>query len=221
MGIGCLILGHSGSGKSASMRNCTPDRFGVINVQGKPLPFKSNLKTMNSDNYNDIINALNMASLPSFVIDDSQYLMSHEYMYRALETGYQKYSEIGTHFFQLLEAIRMLPNNKIVYLMHHIDRSDDGFEKAKTVGKMVDNYICVEGCFSIVLKAVVNNQGHFFKTRTSGQDAVKAPIGMFQAEEIDNDLLLVDDIIRDYYGIGESHERVESDRRNYEKSKQN
>ena len=201
MGTGVLILGHSGSGKSASMRNCTADRFGIVNVQSKPLPFKSDLKTYDTDNYPDVINALIKGKTPSVVIDDSQYLMSHEYMYRASETGFQKYSEIGTHFFQLLEAIRKLPNDKIVYLMHHIDRADDGFEKAKTVGKMVDNYICVEGCFSIVLKAVASQSGYFFKTRTSGQDAVKTPMGMFSAEEIDNDLLMVDDTIRDYYGI--------------------
>lgn len=203
MGIGCLILGHSGSGKSTSMRNCTPDRFGVINVQGKPLPFRTELKTLNTDNYEDIKTALKGSKAGSIVIDDAQYLMSHEFLNRASEGGYQKYSEIGQHFYQLLETIRMLPDHKIVYLMHHIERSDDGFEKAKTVGKMVDNYICVEGCFTIVLKAVATNQGYYFRTRTSGQDAVKTPIGMFPSDEIDNDLLLVDNTIRDFYGIKE------------------
>lgn len=201
MGIGVLVLGHSGSGKSASMRNCTADRFGIINVQGKPLPFKTSLKTYNTDNYPDIINALAKSKTPSIVIDDSQYLMSHEYMYRASETGYQKYSEIGQHFFQLLEAIRLLPNDRVVYLMHHIDRADDGFEKAKTVGKMVDNYICVEGCFSIVLKAVANTNGYFFRTKTNGFDSVKTPLGLFSEEEIDNDIVTVDNAIREYYEI--------------------
>lgn len=201
MGVGVLILGHSGSGKSTSMRNCTPDRFGVINVQGKPLPFKTELKTLNTDSYADITKALNASKAGSIVIDDSQYLMSHEFLNRATEGGYQKYSEIGQHFYNLLETIRKLSDNKIVYLMHHIERADDGYEKAKTVGKMVDNYICVEGCFTIVLKAVATNQGYFFRTRTSGQDAVKAPLGMFPAEEIDNDLMVVDDTIRDFYGL--------------------
>ena len=201
MGIGVLTLGHSGSGKSASMRNCTPDRFGVINVQGKPLPFKTDLKTYNTDNYPDIINALLKSKTPSIVIDDSQYLMSHEFMYRASEKGYDKYSHIGTNFFQLLEAIRKLPDDKIVYLMHHIELDDSGREKAKTVGKMVDNYIVVEGCFSIVLKAVADNKGYYFRTRTNGADPVKTPIGMFDDEEINNDLLMVDDTIRRFYGI--------------------
>lgn len=201
MGIGVLILGHSGSGKSTSMRNCTADRFGIINVQGKPLPFRTELKTYNTDNYEDIVNALYKGKTPSFVIDDSQYLMSHEFMYRANEKGYDKYSQIGTNFFRLLEAIRNLPNDKIVYLMHHIELDDVGREKAKTVGKMVDNYIVVEGCFTIVLKAVATNKGYYFTTKTNGADCVKTPMGMFADETIDNDLVMVDNTIRDYYGI--------------------
>lgn len=200
MGIGVLVLGHSGSGKSASMRNCTADRFGIINVQSKPLPFKTDLKTYDTDNYEDIVNALQKGKTPSFVIDDSQYLMSHEFMYRANEKGYDKYSQIGTNFFRLLEAIRHLPNDRIVYLMHHIELDDVGREKAKTVGKMVDNYIVVEGCFTIVLKAIATNKGYYFTTKTNGNDCVKTPIGMFSDEQIDNDLVFVDDAIRDFYG---------------------
>lgn len=206
MGTGVLILGHSGSGKSTSMRNCTADRFGIINVQGKPLPFRTELKTYNTDNYNDIIRALQKSQTPSIVIDDSQYLMSHEYMYRASEAGYGKYSEIGQHFFQLLETIRKMPEDRIVYLMHHIELDDSGREKAKTVGKMVDNYIVVEGCFSIVLKAIATSDGYFFRTKTNGADAVKTPLGMFEAEQIDNDLLLVDNTIREYYNMGGTNE---------------
>jgi hypothetical protein len=200
MGIGVLILGHSGSGKSTSMRNCTADRFGIINVQGKPLPFRSELKTYDTDNYQDIIPALRQSKTPSIVIDDSQYLMSHEYMYRASEAGYGKYSEIGQHFFQLLETIRKMPDDRIVYMMHHIELDEGGREKAKTVGKMVDNYIVVEGCFTIVLKAIATSDGYFFRTKTNGADAVKAPLGMFEEEQIENDIVLVDDIIRAYYG---------------------
>lgn len=208
MGIGVLILGHSGSGKSTSMRNCTAERFGVINVQGKPLPFRTTLKTYNTDNYADIINALKKSSTPSIVIDDSQYLMSHEYMYRASEAGYGKYSEIGQHFFQLLETIRKMPDDRIVYLMHHIELDDAGREKAKTVGKMVDNYIVVEGCFSIVLKAIATADGYFFRTKTNGADAVKTPLGMFTEEQIDNDLVNVDDTIRQYYGKEITNEKA-------------
>lgn len=208
MGIGILIEGHSGSGKSTSMRNCTPDRLGVINVQSKPLPFKTDIQTYNTDDYKKITEALLQSKTPSIVIDDSQYLMSHEYMRRAQEQGWQKYADIGTNFFNLLETIRKLPDDKIVYLMHHIELDDTGREKAKTVGKMVDNYIVVEGCFSIVLKAIATDKGYFFKTHTNGNDCVKSPIGMFEADEIDNDLLFVDDTVRAFYGIDKKTEET-------------
>ena len=201
MGIGLLVLGHSGSGKSASMRNCTPDRFGVINVQGKPLPFKSELVTFNSDNYEDIIKVLKTSKAPSVVIDDSQYLMSHEFMYRANEKGYDKFSHIGTNFFRLLETIRTLPNDKIVYLMHHIETNDvDGREKAKTVGKMLDNQLTVEGCFNIVLLCSVEGTEHYFITQSDGYTTAKSPEGMLDLR-IPNDLKAVDLAIRKYYGM--------------------
>ena len=200
MGIGVLILGYSGSGKSTSMRNCTADRFGVINVQSKPLPFKSDLKTIDTDDYEVVIKALTDSNVKSLVIDDSQYLMSHEFMKKATQKGYDKFSEIGANFFRLLEAIRLLPDDKIVYMMHHIELDNGGREKAKTVGQMVDNYIVVEGCFSIVLKAIATSDGYYFRTKTNGADAVKTPLGMFEEEQIDNDLLLVDNTIRSFYG---------------------
>lgn len=201
MGIGVLILGASGSGKSTSLRNCTADRFGIVNVQGKPLPFRTTLKTLNTDHYGTIYKALEQSKTPSIVIDDSQYLMANEFMRRARETGYQKFTDIGRNYWDLIETIKRLPDNKIIYLMQHTDRAEDGHEKAKTIGKMLDEKICIEGCFTIVLKAVANDDGYFFKTKTNGFDTVKTPMGMFASEQIDNDVVLVDDIIRDYYNI--------------------
>ena len=61
-------------------------------------------------------------------------------------------------------------------------------------------YACFEGCFTIVLKAVATSDGYFFRTKTNGADAVKAPLGMFEEDQIENDLLNVDNIIREYYG---------------------
>lgn len=201
MAIGVLILGTSGSGKSCSLRNCTKDRFGIINVQGKPLPFKNEIATVDTDDYERIYSILNKAEVPSIVIDDAQYLMANEFMRRAKETGYQKFTDIGEHYWQLLNIIRALPNDKIIYVLQHTDRTDDGHEKAKTIGKMIDEKICIEGCFSIVLKAVASDGKYTFQTVTNGMDTVKTPMGLFEQAEIDNDLLMVDDKIRDYYNI--------------------
>lgn len=202
MAIPVLILGESGTGKTASLRNCTPDRFGVINVSKKPLPFRSELMPYNTDDYGKIIGALKLAKTPSIVIDDSQYLMVNAFMRRCKEKGYDKFTDIANSHWSLIDfIINDLPDTMVVYLMSHTDRDQQGNEKAKTVGRMIDQYITLEGLFSIVLKTRVVDGTYTFQTHNSGFDTVKSPIGMFEEDEIDNDLMLVDDVIRAYYNI--------------------
>ena len=203
MAIPILILGESGTGKTTSLRNCTPDRFGMINVSKKPLPFKSELKPYKTDDYGKIVGALKLAKTPSIVIDDSQYLMVNAFMRRSKESGYQKYTDIANAHWNLIDfIINSLPDNMIVYLLSHIDRDQNGNEKAKTVGKMIDQYITLEGLFTIVLKTHVMDGKYTFLTHNSGFDTVKSPLGMFDTDEIDNDLVMVDDAIRAYYNLG-------------------
>jgi hypothetical protein len=203
MGQPVLILGESGTGKSTSMRNCTPDRFGIINVSKKPLPFKSSIKTYNTDDYAKIIGALKVAKTPSIVIDDSQYLMVNAFMRRSMEKGYDKYNEMANNHWNLIQfVVNNLPDNMIVYFMSHIERDQMGNEKAKTIGRMIDQYVTLEGLFTIVLKTHVMDGKYTFLTHNSGFDTVKTPLGMFDSDEIDNDLVMVDDTIRNYYNIG-------------------
>lgn len=203
MGVPVLILGESGTGKSASMRNCTADRFGIINVSKKPLPFKSGIKTYNTDDYGKIIGALKVAKTPSIVIDDSQYLLVNAFMRRSKELGYQKYSDFANDHWNLIQfVVNNLPDDVIVYFMSHIDRDQNGNEKAKTIGKMLDQYVTLEGLFTIVLKTHVMDGKYTFLTHNSGFDTVKTPLGMFDDDEIDNDIVMVDNTIRDYYNIG-------------------
>lgn len=202
MGIPVLILGESGSGKSASMRNFAPEQVGVFNVGGKPFPFRSKLRRMDTDNYNDIVNGLMGMKTPSAVIDDAQYLMANEYMRRCKEMGYQKFTDIATNFWILVQTvIQRLPDDKIVYFLSHIERDASGNEKIKTIGRMLDEKITVEGMFTVVLKTHVQDGRYTFVTQTNGQDTVKSPMGMFEDFEIDNDLAMVDRTIREYYGL--------------------
>lgn len=204
MGIVCMIMGASGTGKSASMRNFDPAKIGVINVAKKPLPFKSKIKTFNSDDYMEIEQVLKKAKVKSLVIDDSQYLMANEYMRRAGENGFQKFTDIGRNFWALVNmCIEELPEDVIVYFLQHSETSDSGKEKAKTIGKLLDEKISLEGLFTIVLKTQVVDGRYMFSTQNNGQDTVKTPMGMFDEPLIDNDLALVDATIRDYYGIKE------------------
>ncbi|MBO5715253.1 MAG: AAA family ATPase [Clostridia bacterium] len=202
MAILCMIYGQSGTGKSTSLRNFKHEEVAVINVSGKPLPFRGNIKPYNSDNYQKIMSAISQTERKSIVIDDSTYLMVNEFMRTAKQTGYQKYTDMAVSFNQLIEFAAALPDDKVVYFMGHSDQSDDGREHFKTIGKMLDNYVTVEGRFTIVLKTVVQDGRYMFSTQNNGQDTVKSPMGLFDSALIDNDLKAVDRAIREYWEIG-------------------
>lgn len=202
MAVLVMIYGQSGTGKSTSLRNFTNDKVAVINVSGKPLPFRSKLTTYDTDSYAKISSALGKIERKSIVIDDATYLMVNEFMRTAKVAGYQKYTDMAVNFNSLVAQASQLANDKIVYFLGHSDLKDDGTEHFKTIGKMLDNYVTVEGKFTIVLKTVVQDGKYYFSTHNSGQDTVKSPLGMFAENYVDNDLKAVDAIIREYYGIG-------------------
>ena len=202
MAVLVMIYGQSGTGKSTSLRNFTNDEVAVINVSGKPLPFRNKLTTYDTDSYSKISCALNKIERKSIVIDDATYLMVNEFMRTAKVAGYQKYTDMAVNFNSLVAQASQLASDKIVYFLGHSDLKEDGTEHFKTIGKMLDNYVTVEGKFTIVLKTVVQDGKYYFSTHNSGQDTVKSPLGMFEDNYVDNDLKAVDTIIREYYGIG-------------------
>jgi hypothetical protein len=202
MGIPVLILGESGSGKSTSLRNFEPEDVSIFNVASKPLPFRKRLPKMENARYQDIYAVLQKPSKKAYVIDDSQYLMAFEELDRAKETGYTKFTEMALNFTGLLRfIIAKTPPDVIVYFLHHTDVDENGKTKAKTVGKMIDNKLTLEGLFSIVLLCQVNSDGHFFITQSDGFTTAKSPMEMFATKSIDNDLKMVDETIREYWGL--------------------
>lgn len=201
MGIPVLILGESGSGKSTSLRNFEPDEIGIFNVAGKRLPFRKPLKSIDTSDYGLIMSRMQKSPCPRFAIDDSQYLLCFELFDRIDERGYDKFSDMARKFQQLIRFVsKALPPDKIVYFLHHTD-TQDGRTKAKTVGKMLDEKLTVEGLFSIVLLCRTDGTRHYFVTQSDGNTTAKSPMEMFPLE-IDNDLKAVDEAIREYYGIG-------------------
>lgn len=203
MGQLVFILGRSGTGKSYSLRNFPKDRVAVINVQGKVLPFKGSaaIEQTATDNSNNILKALDIYSqqYKAIVVDDYQYVMSNEFMRRSAEKGYDKFTEIARHAWDVANKVRELPMDVIVYIMCHTDMDDQGNEKIKTIGKLLDEKICLEGLSTIVLKTNVSDGQYTFLTQNSGKDTVKSPAGMFPTYAIDNDLWYVDQKIRTYY----------------------
>lgn len=211
-----MILGQSGRGKSTSIENLNPDETMVIKAINKPFPFRSKEwkrwdaeKKVGSyevtDNY-DIVKAI-VANAHKYnkkviVIDDAQYLMSNDFMRRINERGFDKFSAIAESYWSLLNiANEKAPDDVRIYFLSHIEQNDNGEQKAKTIGKLLDDKITVEGLFTIVLGAEKDKDEYYFSTQNNGRNTVKSPRGMFEFERIPNDLKLVDDAIVDYYGL--------------------
>jgi hypothetical protein len=201
MGIPVLILGESGSGKTFAIKNMNPDEVGVFLVEKPRLPFRKEFRCKRNATYMDIMRTLADPKLKQYVIDDSQYLLVNEFFDRAGETGYQKFTDMALNFRNLIHFVtNKAPDDVIVYFLHHTETDNNGKIKAKTIGRMLDEKLTVEGCFDIVLRAEIDAEGHWFRTRSTGYDTTKSPEDMF-AEKIPNDLALVDATIREYYGM--------------------
>lgn len=214
MAIPVLIIGRSGSGKTYSLKNFKADEVGVISVEKGRLPFRSDIKvakvpkdptdgaakdaaSVNAAKYAWIMAAVRKAKVKAVVIDDSQYLLVNELFDRANEKGYDKFTSMAKRFRDLIHFINELEeDDKIVYFLHHSEMDADGREKVKTIGKMLDEKLTVEGCFDIVIYC----QDHKFFTQSNGQSTAKTPEEMFPLE-IPNDLKAVDTAIREYYGL--------------------
>ncbi len=202
MGIPVFILGQSGAGKSASLRNFDPAEVGIFNVAGKPLPFRKKMRVADNAGYNTIVGALSKPSVNCYVIDDSQYLLAFDLFDRAEEKGYEKFTSMAVSFQRLIRYIQtQTAEDTIVYFLHHSEMGPEGQLKAKTIGKMLDEKLTLEGLFSIVLFARANQDGYKFITQGQGLSTAKSPIGMFDKIEMDNDLRAVDDAIRAYYEL--------------------
>lgn len=212
MGIPVLILGESGSGKSASLRNFDPEDVSIFNVAAKPLPFRKKLPSRSTSDYGVIIQSIQASAKKSFVIDDSQYLLCFESFAKAKEIGYGKYTDMALHFYDLVQfVIRQTPPDVIVYFLHHTETAENtGKIKAKTMGKMLDNQLTLEGLFSIVLMCYTDGKKHIFATQSDGKTTAKSPMDMFPAE-IDNDLKAVDQAIRAYYDLAPAKAKDEKE----------
>jgi hypothetical protein len=199
---GILIIGESGTGKSSSIRNLPRDKTGIINVTGKRLPFKDSFNVRHEDNCDRICKILTDCKSEIIVIDDMQYILARQYMARAKELGYQKFTDMALGYYNIITSLEKMPDNKRVYFLSHIEETSTGKEKIKTIGKLLDEKITVEGLFVMVLKTVVRDGEYFFSTHNSGYDTVKTPLGMFEEDLIPNDLKSLDDRVREYYSIG-------------------
>ena len=221
------IVGESGSGKSTSLRNLDPKETFIISATGKPLPFRGWKKKYipfkvsedkkvsgnyyTSSNWEKIIKMLaiinkKMPHIKQVIIDDFQYVLSYEFVDRATEVGYTKFSELAQHAMEILRyAEQMRDDCKMVFLTHSDNVGDAMNPKyvIKTVGKLLSEKVTLEGLFTYIFftKVYEGESGKMeYKliTNTDGICIAKTPLGMFEELEIDNDLNEIIKIIDAY-----------------------
>ena len=209
MGIPVIVFGKSGSGKSRSLKNFKEDELFLVNVLGKPLPFKGNFKySMTTDDPAKIMQGLakmQEAGLKVAVIDDCGYIMTNLFM-RGHGSGdqFKLYNQIGDVVWNFINYIQgpAVASDAIVYLVFHEDLAEDGSNKIRTIGKLLDQKVCLEGMCTVVLHSIIKGDRHIFLTNSDGFDIAKSPEEMFADREIDNDLKAVDTAIRAYWSLG-------------------
>jgi hypothetical protein len=222
-----LIIGESGTGKTTSFRTLDPKETFILNVAKKPLPFKgwkTDYTTISKDNAqgnyfsSDNADALvrtmkhindNMPHIKVVIVDDFQYLMANEYMRRANERGFDKFTDIGKHAWEVAHAGKTLRDDITFIMVGHAEETTDfkGTRKLKfkTIGKLVDNIITMEGLFTVVLFTDIHMNGEkkvqyrFQTNQTDGGNTCKSPMGMFSEIFIPNDMHSVIDTINNYY----------------------
>ena len=217
MGLPVLVYGKSGSGKSRSLKFFAEDEILLVNVEGKQLPFRSKFKyQLKTDNTDTIMSQLAKMPCKVGVIDDAGYLMTHHFMNnhrnKKGNASFDMYDDIADTMYFLVQNIKNnLPEDVIVYIMLHEDTSDAGDTKIRTIGKLIDNKVCLEGMVTICIRCMSDNGKHFFRTQTDGFDISKTPEEMFEEVEIDNNLKFVDDTIRKFYGWTASKKKGKGD----------
>lgn len=211
MATSILILGKSGSGKSTSFRNLA--KAFIINVAGKTLPFKEVDKESvlyNCDDYSKIKAAMVKAAEKGFktmILDDAGYLITNSFMKNHSTSGkgnqvFELYNNLADDFWGLLYFIQKeIPEDVIVYVVMHEDKNEFGEIKPKTIGKLLDDKVCIEGMFTIVLHSMKRDGKYVFATNSDGLDCAKSPLGMFEDMYIDNDLARVNERIKEYYKL--------------------
>lgn len=216
-----LIIGEPGSGKSTSIRTLDPTSTFIINVIGKPLPFrgyKSRYTPLSgwsdtennlyrSSNYQQVLKCIDLVNrrteIKCLIIDDFQYIMASEFMARATEKGFEKFSELGNHIWQIINALSSLREDLLVVVMSHSDTDEYGKVKCKTIGKLLNEKLSIEGMFTTVFHSLIVDKVHKFLTQNDGHYVAKSPMGMFEDELIPNDLALVKAAVESYYSEGE------------------
>ena len=222
------IYGESGMGKSTSLRNLNPETTFIISTTGKPLPFRGwkkkyipfviNKETKEltgnyyiSSNWESILKILKiinskMPNIETVVIDDMQYILSYEFVDRATEVGYSKFSELAQHLMEILRYSEQMRDDCTMCFLTHCENTGTEIDPKyviKTIGKLLSEKVTLEGLFTYIFfaKTEEGDDGKMqykLVTNNDGKCLAKTPMGMFEELEIDNDLAQILQVIKKY-----------------------
>jgi len=216
MSINVLIIGESGTGKSTAIRTLPPEQTFLINVINKPLPFRGSNKLYTklsadgltgnyyaTDDHSTIMRLINMVNkkrpeIKYLVMDDAGYTLTNDFMRGALQKGYEKFSILARDFWEIMKTMNETRSDLLCFMLMHSDVDAQGKSKPKTIGKMLDEKVCIEGMFSCVLHSFLADGIYSFVTNNTGTLMAKSPMGLFDQQIIPNDLFLVSEKINDY-----------------------
>lgn len=212
-----LIIGEPGSGKSSAIRTLKPEETFIIKVIDNPLPFRKSNKVYspcNKDNPSgnstvadareDIINWIDAINdrrpeIKNIIIDDFQYVMAHEFLNKATEKGFDKFSILAQNINAIVTRLNSTRKDLVPYVLSHSDLNQNGKIGLKTVGKLLEEKIYIEGKFPLILHALTSNEKYKFLTQNDGLHIAKTPMGMFEEKLIDNDLQFVRNKMTEYF----------------------
>lgn len=211
-----LILGDSGTGKSTSIRTLPPAETFVLNILGKSLPFRGSAKNYQrlsedgttgnfyaSDDFNKVKRIINLINtkrpeIKYLIIDDAGFLIMGDYIKNALIKGFEKYTNLAKQFSEIINSIRILRDDLFCFVMMHIETQADGKTKPKSIGKMIDNVVCIEANFTYIFHTQIIDHKYKFITNNDGTHMAKSSLGAFEELLIDNDLMMIVNRINEY-----------------------
>lgn len=209
------IMGESGSGKTTSMRNLDPDTTFYIDCDKKGLSWKGWRDQYNSEKENYLVTdfaqivqqTLGIIStkdkyshIKTVVIDTLNGIMVADEVRRMKEKGFDKWQDLAQCVWQLLDSLYTFRDDLTIIVICHsqTQKEDDGytFTRIKTSGKKLDK-LNVESKLTTVLNAVCKDGKYIFKTHSENSTA-KTPMGAFEENEIENDIVKVLEALKDY-----------------------
>ena len=212
------VMGESGSGKTTAMRNLPPTETFYIDCDKKGLNWKGWRKQYSVENKNyfatdsfstcktlmdKVDKSENFRNIKYLVIDTINGMMVAEEMrILAMQGGDKRsaWTDLASNGWDIInKALTLRDDLTVIILCHSETISDDnGIVKTriKTNGRKLEKLV-LESKMTTVVWAVRQDGKYKFILSADGSTC-KVPLGAFQADECDNDIMIVIKALEDF-----------------------